>query len=146
MLFTTKDPHHLSLRCCTDCGDSNYLLWSSIIYHYGPCPAADISQVWWAGLHETAFQSTFVTGPHLQPLEDIWKCFYSLKLLTLPGTLKNYRNVCSSLFVIAQWWWSWWWRSIHTLCCTELCCLFTIAVIVTIAFDDTKKLNLLLLI
>jgi len=50
--FTTKDPHCLSLRRCTDsdCGDSNYSLWSSIIRHYRLCRTADTFQVRRAGL------------------------------------------------------------------------------------------------
>ena len=43
----------------------------------------------------TAFESTFVASPHLQPLEDVWKSFYLLKLLTLPITL-NKCTVCWS--------------------------------------------------
>ena len=47
-------------------------------------------------LPRTAFQNTFITSPHLQPLEDIWKRFYLLTLLTLPRTTNNC-YICWSL-------------------------------------------------
>ena len=41
-------------------------------------------------LPETAFQSTFVASPLLQPLKlDIWKLFYLMRLLTLSRTMNN---------------------------------------------------------
>jgi len=42
---------------------------------------------------------TFVASPHLQPSEDIWKRFYSLKFLTLPRTFNIIISSSSSLFV-----------------------------------------------
>ena len=61
----------------------------------------------------TAFQSTFVASPHLQPSEDIWKRFYSQKFLTLPRTF----NIVMSAGHLCKWtrnrrrWWWWWWYS-----------------------------------
>ena len=58
----------------------------------------------------TAFQITFVASLHLQPPEDIWKRFYSLKFLTLPRTF----NIVLSAGHLCKWtqnrrWWWWWW-------------------------------------
>jgi len=60
-------------------------------------------------LPRTAFQITFVASPHLQPSEDIWKRFYSLKFLILPRTF----NIVMSTGHLCKWtqnrrWW-WWW-------------------------------------
>ena len=58
----------------------------------------------------TAFQITIVASLHLQPSEDIWKRFYSLKFLTLPRTF----NIVTSAGHLCKWtqnrrrrWWSW---------------------------------------
>jgi len=61
----------------------------------------------------TAFQITFVASLHLQPSEDIWKRFYSLKFLTLPRTF----NIVMSAGHLCKWtlnrrWWWWWWCKI----------------------------------
>ena len=60
----------------------------------------------------TAFQITFVASPHLQPSEDIWIRFYSLKFLTLPRTF----NIVMYAGHLCKWtqnrrWWWWWWTS-----------------------------------
>ena len=47
----------------------------------------------------TAFQIKFVASLHLQPSEDIWKRFYSLKLLTLPRTF----NIVMSAGHLCKW-------------------------------------------
>ena len=41
----------------------------------------------------TAFQSTIVASPHLQPLEDIWKRFYPLKFLSRVSILTRYIDI-----------------------------------------------------
>ena len=63
----------------------------------------------------TAFQITFVASPHLQPSEDIWKRFYSLKfvILHVPRT----SNIVMSAGHLCKWtqnrrrWW-WWWSQV----------------------------------
>jgi len=99
---------------------------SSIICHYGlscrvhfPSSASGPSRMQ-VLLPGTAFQITFVASPHLQPPEDIWKRFYSLKFLTLPRTF----NIVMSAGHLCKWtqnrrrrrrrrrWWWWWWWTI----------------------------------
>jgi len=68
----------------------------------------------------TAFQITFVASPHLQPSEDIWKRFYSLKFLTLPRTF----NIVMSAGHLCKWtqnrrWWWWWWYLLTNLVTDE---------------------------
>jgi len=65
----------------------------------------------------TAFQSTFVASPHLKPSEDIWKRFYSLKLLTLPRTF----NIVMPAGHLCKWtqyrrWYWWWWCPVRLRC------------------------------
>ena len=125
--FTTIDLHRISqtVRHCTDCCDCNYSLRSSIICHYGLCRAAYTFQVRWAGLRvcrtccleppsRSHSQITFVASLHLQPSEDIWKRFYSLKFLTLPKTF----NIVMSAGHLCKWtqnrrWW--WWCTIKRI-------------------------------
>jgi len=76
----------------------------------------------------TAFQITFVASPHLQPSEDIWKRFYSLKFLTLPRTF----NIVMSAGHLCKWtqnrrWW-WWWCASTFVGAESTCFLYTVRV------------------
>jgi len=76
-------------------------------------------------------ETTFIASPHLQPSEDIWKRFYSLKFFTLPRTF----NIVMSGAYLCKWtqnrrrrWCRWWWHKWYwsdavslrnTTCCSQ---------------------------
>ena len=117
-LFTTKDLHRifqtlyrlLRQQLLAAVFDHLPLRTMSCRVHFpssvsGPSRMQDL-------LPGTAFQITFVASPHLQPSEDIWKRFYSLKFLTLPRTF-NIVMSAGHLCKCTQnrrWWW-WWCQS-----------------------------------
>jgi len=114
--FTTKYLHRISQTLCrllrqqllAAVLDHLPLRTMSCCVHF-PSSASGPSRMQ-LPLPGNASQSTFVASPHLQPSEDIWKRFYSLKFLILPRTF----NIVMSARHHSRWtqnrrWW-WWWR------------------------------------
>ena len=87
-LLTTKDLHNVSqmlYRLLLTAAFDHLPLRTMSCHRHIPI-SARVPLRMQVLLPGTAFQRTFVASPHLQPLEDIWKRFYSLKFLTLPRT------------------------------------------------------------